>query len=149
MNKKLMLALGGVFLLLVTLAILDYLGFFEKKPEEVEKAPQVVLGDARYVPMPRPFVFNLRSGSRVHTVQIKAQLLVRGASNEQMALDHIPLIEDTMITAFGQAQFDVLLTQGGKEELRQDTLLAVQNAMQAIVGQSIVEKVLFTGFVMQ
>ena len=143
------MAIGGIILAIISYVVLDYLGFFEKTPVVVEKKPEVVLGDARYVPMPRPFVFNLQTGSRVRTIQIKAQLLVRGANNEQIALDHIPLIEDTMITAFGQAEFDVLTTQGGKDELRQDTLLAVQNALQALVGQAVVEKVLFTGFVMQ
>ena len=62
---------------------------------------------------------------------------------------HIPLIEDALLTTFSAADVQKLSTQAGKDELRQLALLNVQNTLQPITGKKVVEKVLFTGFVMQ
>jgi flagellar protein FliL len=149
MNKKIIFGIAGALFLLLSVAAMDYLGFFEEEVVAEEEEVVVELGDAYYVPLPRPFIFNLSTANRTHMVQIKAQLLVRGGNNEQLALDNIPLIEDTMLTTFSSANFDALLTQAGKDSLRQDTLLAVQDALQKVTGKTVVEQMLFTGFVMQ
>ena len=52
------------------------------------------VGNALYVGMPRAFVFIVPGDSRERTVQIKAQLMVRGEENEELAKKHIPLIEE-------------------------------------------------------
>ena len=57
----------------------------ETKPEA--SAPQPSL----YVGMPRPFVFNVAGGQRDRLVQIKIQLMVRGAADETLAKQNIPL----------------------------------------------------------
>ena len=99
--------------------------------------------------MPRPFVFNLTSGDRVRTVQISVQLLVRGASNERIALNNIPLIENALLTAFSAAEYHDLLTQAGRQELNLEALRAARTALANVSSGKIVEQVLFTGFVVQ
>jgi len=74
---------------------------------------------------------------------------VRGESNSVLTQKHIPLIEDALLTTFSAADVQKLSTQAGKDELRQLALLNVQNTLQPITGNKVVEKVLFTGFVMQ
>lgn len=105
-------------------------------------------GKANYVGMPRPFLFNLPGVDRARLVEIKVQLMVRG-DDGQTAKMHIPLIEDALLTTFSAADVQKLSTQAGKDELRQMALLNVQNTLQPVAGRKIVEKVLFTGFVMQ
>ncbi|WP_163935817.1 flagellar basal body-associated FliL family protein [Paraferrimonas sp. SM1919] len=108
-----------------------------------------ITGDATYVPMPRPFTFNLQDGSRDRVVQIKVQLLIRGTDNQINVRKHIPLIEDTLLKNFSQSSASQLKTAEGKAQLRQQALLAVQQTLQQNLGSPSVERVLFTGFIMQ
>jgi len=105
--------------------------------------------EANYVGMPRPFLFNLRGVDRARLVEIKVQLMVRGSDDETTVKKHIPLIEDALLTTFSGADVQKLSTQAGKDEMRQLALLSVQNTLQSVTGKTVVEKVLFTGFVMQ
>ncbi|WP_417762049.1 flagellar basal body-associated protein FliL [Shewanella sp.] len=105
--------------------------------------------EAFYIAMPRPFLFNVAGTTRSRLVEIKVQLMVRGEANDTSLKKHIPLVEDALLTTFSAASEEKLSTQAGKDELRQTALLNVQNTLQPITGKKIVEKVLFTGFVMQ
>jgi len=107
------------------------------------------MGSALYVAMPRPFVFNVPGSSRDRIVQIKVQLLVRGEVNEETAKKHIPLIEGTLLSVFSTTTADELSTSSGKETLRFSALEKVQKALMDVEGSKVIERVLFTGFVMQ
>lgn len=111
-------------------------------------AEKAAHSEANYVGMPRPFLFNLPGVDRSRLVEIKVQLMVRGEDGE-LTKKHIPLIEDALLTTFSGADVQKLSTQAGKDELRQLALLNVQNTLQPVTGRTVVEKVLFTGFVMQ
>lgn len=107
------------------------------------------MGTALYVPMPRPFRFNVPGAARDRFVEIRVQLLVRGAENEEEAKKHVPLIEGTLLRVFSMSNADDLGTSAGKTELKQRALIEVQKEMTDLSGKKIVEQVLFTGFVMQ
>jgi len=117
-------------------------------PDSTEETV-VQSGDAFYVGMPRPFVFNVSGYGRDRLVQIKVQLLVRGSEQDTVARKHVPLIEDTLLTVFSASNAEKLATYLGKQELRREALEAVQQALEPIVGNPVVEQVLFIGFVMQ
>jgi flagellar FliL protein len=106
-------------------------------------------GSALYVPMPRPFRFNVPGASRDRFVEIRVQLLVRGSDNEEAAKKHVPLIESTLLAVFSQSNADDLSTSAGKISLKQKSLVEVHKIMKDVEGSNVVEKVLFTGFVMQ
>lgn len=106
-------------------------------------------GTALYVPMPRPFRFNVPGANRDRFVEIRVQLLVRGSDNEEAAKKHVPLIESTLLGVFSLSNADDLATSAGKTSLKQQSLAEVQKIMQDIEDSKIVEQVLFTGFVMQ
>ncbi|MBA6326972.1 flagellar basal body-associated protein FliL [Colwellia sp. MB02u-6] len=116
------------------------------KNEKVEGAE---LGSALYVPMPRHFRFNAPGAARDRFVEIRVQLLVRGIENEETAKKHVPLIESALLGVFSTSNADDLATSAGKISLKQKSLVAVQKIMAEIEGSAVVEKVLFTGFVMQ
>jgi flagellar FliL protein len=109
----------------------------------------VSMGSALYVPLPRPFRFNVPGAARDRFVEIRVQLMVRGSDNDENAKMHVPLIESTLLGIFSQANADDLATSAGKASLKQKALLAVQKVMTDIEGNKTIEKVLFTGFVMQ
>ncbi|MGS2720433.1 flagellar basal body-associated protein FliL [Paraglaciecola aestuariivivens] len=116
---------------------------------EAAAAAPVVTGTALYVAMPRPFVFNVPGSTRDRLVEIKVQLMMRGSDNEEQAKMHIPLIEGTLLKTFSTANADDLVTEAGKIAIRDSALKEVQKVMQEITGETTVEEVLFTGFVMQ
>lgn len=117
-------------------------------PVEAEQA-SASTGSALYVPMPRPFRFNVPGAARDRFVEIRVQLLVRGSDNEEAAKKHIPLIESTLLAVFSQSNADDLGTSAGKTSLKQKALAEVHKIMTDVEGAKIVEQVLFTGFVMQ
>ena len=112
-------------------------------------ASNAEIGSALYVPMPRPFRFNVPGAARDRFVEIRVQLLVRGSDNEEAAKKHVPLIESTLLAVFSQSNADDLATSAGKTSLRQRSLAEVQKVMMEVEESKVVEKVLFTGFVMQ
>ncbi|QCU76040.1 flagellar basal body-associated protein FliL [Pseudoalteromonas distincta] len=117
--------------------------------DAAEPTDSAEIGSALYVAMPRPFVFNVPGSSRDRIVQIKVQLLVRGEVNEETAKKHIPLIEGTLLSVFSTTTADELSTSTGKETLRFSALEKVQAALNDVEGSKVIERVLFTGFVMQ
>lgn len=107
------------------------------------------IGNAIYVPMPKPFRFNVPGKSKDRLVEIRVQLLIRGTENGELTKKHIPLIESTLLSVFSEMTAENLMTKAGKESLKQESLLAIQEMMQDVEDKNLVEKVLFTGFVMQ
>lgn len=128
----------------------------EQLMEEGAEAPMeevadtnAAVGTALYVAMPRPFIFNVPGNGRDRLVQIKVQLMVRGTDNEEVAKTHIPMIEGTLLQVFSASNADDLVTEAGKIALRDQALSEVQRVLKDIAGSNVVERVLFTGFVMQ
>jgi flagellar FliL protein len=158
-KRKLFIFIGvGVgVVLIIAVALWFFLGSSEEEVvAPIDGAAQVETpaapggkAMASYVPMPRPFLFNLPGPDRSRLVEIKVQLMIRGADDDVLTQKHIPLIEDALLTTFSGADVQKLSTQAGKDELRQLALLSVQNTLQSVTGRKVVEKVLFTGFVMQ
>jgi len=157
-GKKNLVVFGAIGLVVV-LGIAGGLWFFlgssdSAPPTEVEamiekSADPFSATEAFYVGMPRPFLFNLSGAGRSRLVEIKVQLMVRGADDGMLIKKHIPLIEDALLTTFSSAEVQKLSSLAGRNEMRQLALLNVQNTLQPITGRKVVEKVLFTGFVMQ
>ncbi|MCL1040886.1 MULTISPECIES: flagellar basal body-associated protein FliL [Shewanella] len=156
-KKKLIIfaAIGAV--LVILLAVGAWFMFSGSEPseevgaegEQTEQSEPVNNREAFYVGMPRPFLFNLPGQNRSRLVEIKVQLMVRGSDDDVLIKKHIPLIEDALLTTFSSADVQKLSSLAGKDELRQLALLNVQNTLQPVTGRKVVEKVLFTGFVMQ
>ncbi|GHE80839.1 flagellar basal body-associated protein FliL [Thalassotalea profundi] len=122
----------------------------QSSPEGGESTvEQASMGTALYVPMPRPFRFNVPGAARDRFVEIRVQLLVRGSNNEEATKKHIPLVESTLLAVFTQSNADDLATSAGKTSLKQKALAEVQKVMTEVEDGKIIEQVLFTGFVMQ
>ncbi|MDW6001510.1 flagellar basal body-associated protein FliL [Vibrio mangrovi] len=102
-----------------------------------------------YVSLPQPFVFNVTGDKRDRMVQIKVQLMVRGSQNENMARYHSPLIESSLLSTFASATVEQLRTPNGRIELRDRATEDIKTALTKAVGEPVIERVLFTDFVMQ
>ncbi|WP_256383088.1 flagellar basal body-associated protein FliL [Photobacterium toruni] len=115
-----------------------------------EEALQTALKmSAYYIVLPEPFIFNVSGQERDRVVQIKVQLMVRGERNEALAKKHVPLVESVLLQTFSATTVEQLRQPQGREQLRQLALTAVQATMNKMTNMPVVERVLFTGFVMQ
>lgn len=133
---------GGAFL---------FLSGGDSAPQEdiiMEEAEPVNL-QAIYVSLSQPFVFNVTGDAENRLVQVSVQLMVRGDENEKWAKENLPLIEHSLLTTFAAATVDQLRTPHGQLEVRRQAVAAVQTALEKVTGKPVVERVLFTGFVMQ
>ena len=115
---------------------------------EISQEPTEALA-AIYVPMPRPFVFNVTDGSQDRLVQIKVQLMIRGSDNAALVRKHIPLFEGTLVSVFSAAKVEQLRSPDGRVELREYALKALNVATNKVENKELIDTVLFTGFVLQ
>ncbi|ASK54802.1 flagellar basal body-associated protein FliL [Vibrio tarriae] len=117
----------------------------EQKAEQVAAPTDPV----SYVNIAQPFVFNVTGDSKDRMVQIKVQLMVRGSENENLARYHSPLVESSLLATFASATVEQLRTPNGRIELRDKATEDIKAALNQAVGKTVIEKVLFTDFVMQ
>ncbi len=127
-----------------------------KAPAAVHEA-QAGAGEARsaapapeYYPFEEPFVVNLLDEQGLlRYVQVKVTLMAR----DRKVFDHVktnrPYLENELNFLFAAQKFAQLLTPGGKEHLRQASLERVREVLQKTSGNSGIEAVFFTSFVMQ
>ena len=154
-NRKKTIIIGLV-ILLVSIVIGGGIWFFTA-PSAEAKAAEVsststqspLKMSAYYIVLPEPFIFNVSGKERDRVVQIKVQLMVRGEQNEALAKKHVPLVESVLLQTFAAATVEQLRQPQGREQLRQQALTTVQATMNKMTNMPVVERVLFTGFVMQ
>ncbi|EJM7846740.1 TPA: flagellar basal body-associated protein FliL [Vibrio parahaemolyticus] len=116
---------------------------------ESQQTQAVAANPIAYVNLPQPFIFNVTGDRRDRLVQIKAQLMVRGSENEQLARYHSPLVESSLLSTFASATVEQLRSPTGRVELRDRASEDIKAALNAAVGKPVIEKVLFTDFVIQ
>ncbi|MCD9543727.1 flagellar basal body-associated protein FliL [Photobacterium carnosum] len=121
----------------------------EVKAAEVSSTQTPLKMSAYYIVLSEPFIFNVSGKERDRVVQIKVQLMVRGEKNEALAKKHVPLVESVLLQIFAATTVEQLRQPQGREQLRQQALTAIQATMNKMTNMPVVERVLFTGFVMQ
>ncbi|KGY09327.1 flagellar basal body-associated protein FliL [Vibrio sinaloensis] len=102
-----------------------------------------------YVNIAQPFIFNVTGDKRDRLVQIKVQLMVRGSENENLARYHSPLVESSLLSTFASATVEQLRSATGRVELREKATEDIKASLTRAVGQPVIERVLFTDFVIQ
>jgi len=153
-KKKLIIIIAAAVIGLIVIGAAVYFIFLSGDGDDTESASldnYAVANEnaANYVPMPKPMVFNVMEGKRDRTVQIKVQLMVSNAKNEELARKHIPLLESTLLRVFVAATAKQLRSPEGKSELRKTALVELNEATIKLEGQALIHAVLFTGFVLQ
>ncbi|MCG3730490.1 flagellar basal body-associated protein FliL [Vibrio cincinnatiensis] len=149
-NKLLIIVGAVVALLLIAGGAFFFLGSDSSEPKETVRAQDTVTVDpVSYVNISQPFVFNVSGENRGRMVQIKVQLMVRGSKNDNLARYHSPLVESTLLATFASASVEQLRTTSGRIELRDKATDDIKAAMTQVVGEPVIERVLFTDFVMQ
>ena len=152
-KSKLLIIIIAVVVLLLGIggALFFFLGSDDSASEShSQPATAVVAAEpVMYVNIPQPFLFNVTGDKKDRLVQIKAQVMVRGSKNEDLARYHSPLVESTLLATFASATVDQLRSPTGRVELRDKATEDIKASLAQAVGQPVIEKVLFTDFVIQ
>ncbi len=153
LNKKLLIIIVAALVLLLSIGSMAYLLLgSDSSPERTTFAsaePKRMTNPISYVNIAQPFIFNVTGQSRDRVVQIKVQLMVRGSENEELARHHSPLVESTLLSTFASMSVEQLRSANGRVELREQATSDIQVSLSKVVGRPVVEKVLFTDFVIQ
>lgn len=159
-RKKLLLIIGAVLLLVgisvgSTLALVKLFADPEL-PTVAAEETDALAGEtvarkqpAIYYPMQPVFVVNFESQGRQRFLQAELNLLLREKDIVPALELHMPAIRNSLVMLFSGQIYEDLQTAEGKELLRQQALLSVQEVLEKETGKPGVEQVLFTNFVMQ
>lgn len=102
-----------------------------------------------YINLTPPLVGNYAPGGK-KLRYYKADIALRvNTQNKAKVEMHEPLIRDQLILLFAQKTEEDFATTEGKEAIRQDALLRVQQVLQQEEGQPLVSDLLFNNLVVQ
>ena len=156
MGKKKLIIIVVLILLLIGGGAAGWWFFLRGAPDdsasaEADKSAQqqaAVPQTAIYYPIRPPFVVNFDGSAGVRFLQIHADVLARSPQAIEAVKKHMPLIQNRLLSLFSEQNPEELKDSQSMEVLRQKAQDAVNGVMQS-QNLPIIEKLLFTNFVMQ
>ncbi len=104
---------------------------------------------AIYLPIAPAFVVNFAGQGNARFLQITVEVMARSSEVLDDIKDHMPVIRNNLNMLFSDQQYDNISTLEGKERLREQALEVIQRILEEETGDSSIEAVYFTTFVMQ
>lgn len=161
-GKKKIILLIVIGLLLVLLSVggtVAVLTMFKEEPPpeelaegeeaaEEEEAEEVKL-PAIYFPLNPPILLTYPDKGRQRYAQIEITLMARSETVVTEIELHSSRIRNDLILAFSGMEYAEIQTPEGKELMRQQALIVVQDIMTEEIDEPGIEQVLFTNLVMQ
>ena len=126
--------------------------------DEVQNEAQVQIGPGMvaptaehvfYVKFEEPFMIQLHVKPRERLAQIYIVLTTKTLEDKELGQIHQLLIKSVLSATLSGADTQLYNDQTGREKIKEQCLKAVQDALFSETGKAVVDKVLFTGFVMQ
>jgi flagellar FliL protein len=120
----------------------------EPIPEEepVEEEP---LAPAIYTALDPPFVVSFDQEDGARYLQLTLQAMAREEKTIAAVKQHAPAIRNSVLFKLSGYELEVLTTQAGKEQLRQELLVAANEILAKNGVESGVEELYFTSLVIQ
>ncbi len=113
-----------------------------------EEKPAVAASE--YLDLKPAIITNFGGVGPIHF--LKAEIALRVGKNPENSIavqHHLPQIRHTLVMLLARQTDDTLSTMQGKEQIRQEALVAVQKIMQEEEGKPLVEDVLFNNLIVQ
>jgi flagellar protein FliL len=153
-RKKLILIIGAVLLLVgisvgVTLTLLSAFSDAPAADAEAASEAEPTKQPAIYYPLSPAFVVNFEDRGRSRFLQAELTLLLRDPEVTHALDMHMPAIRNALVMLLSGQSFETLQTAEGKEALREQALVKIQEVLQQEIGKPGIEQVLFVNFVMQ
>lgn len=115
----------------------------DKKGAKEPKAPPI------YVELGEPFVVNFVEAAQIRYLQVKIEAMTRDQVVSDAIKAHLPQIRNNLVLMFSNLDYASLATAEGKQKIRDQALVEIQNILKEETGNSGAEAVYFTSFVMQ
>ncbi|MEX2257887.1 MAG: flagellar basal body-associated FliL family protein [Woeseia sp.] len=105
---------------------------------------------AFYISLDPPLVVNFKDAlGDNHYMQIDMELMARDRAVIDAVKEHAPVIRNSLILLYGNADYDAVTTRSGKEAMLSDGLAEIQAIMTEHIGSPGVEAVYFTNLIIQ
>lgn len=157
MIKKLIYGVIGLIVLAVPVGLyltgnLPFLESEEAAAVDEEGNPTEAPLSTHYLTLDPPFIVNFVHRGSLRYLQLSLDLAYHDESVINQIQEQMPEVRNDLILLFSSQDFDSLSTLEGKEKLRTEVLLAVNNAIEvdpANPGPAEGGEVFITNFVMQ
>jgi flagellar FliL protein len=105
-----------------------------------EPEPEVDRNGLQYVDLGAPFVTNYDGGGRLKYLKARVTLRVR-APGPDAVIRHLPYIRNQLVMLFSRQLEEDLTSTRGKDELQQEALRIVRDALRLLEGQLVADTV--------
>ena len=151
-GKKKVIIIGVVAAVLVIGAAvgisLFLLGGKDAEGESAEAEPEVQV-ESTYIEITPEFVINFQDrNGRAKFMKVEMSVSTRDEAVPDAVARHLPAIRNNLVLLLSRQVYDDLLTNEGKEALRQQALAEVQKVLEGQIGKTGVEELYFSSFVM-
>jgi flagellar FliL protein len=99
--------------------------------------------------MDPPLTVNFQGSPRLRYLQVGIQLMAYDAKAFDPVRQHMPVVRNNLIMLLSAKTYDELISREGKEALREEALQEIRKILEERAGNSGIEAVYFTSFVMQ
>lgn len=117
----------------------------EAGEEELEEKPATPY----YFSLNPPFVVNFVGKGRAKFLQVNIDGLTRDPSVKEDITTHLPQIRNNVVFILSSKRHEDLVSPEGKEALRKQVLEEIRSILKKETGNSDVEDIYFTSFVIQ
>lgn len=148
-NKKLFVIIGAVALLAIVGVAAFFLMSGESSESETEEDAEPIVVNTTYVDIPQPILVNIPGTSKPRMVKMTISFSVTNPELAEKVKKHLPLLRSEILVFTATQDADVLMTPEGQAVFRQQMLEKLQAAMEAEEQAKLIDRVLFTSFVMQ
>jgi flagellar FliL protein len=110
--------------------------------------PPAAVGPS-YVDLEPAFTLNYGDPRRTRYIQTSLTLRVRDSSAALEVTAHSDAIRHTIIMLFSRQPTEKIKTSGGRDDILDQALRELQDLMLKETGRTLIDRVLFTAFVLQ
>lgn len=126
--------------------------FLKKEPppaEGEEAVAEVTVADPVYFGLDPDFVIAFQNPKTARFLKAAVEVMARDDDVIDDIKLHMPAIRDSVVMLLSSKEEESLMSREGKEQLRAEILAEVQGVLEKNTGNTGVEAVYFTNFVMQ
>ena len=109
--------------------------------------------DSYYLPLDPPFIVNFTHQDTLRYLQISLEVMYHDENILNRVDEHMPAIRNAMILLLSDQEFETLSTLSGKQHLRHEMKLAINDLIGNTAGMNMDShesgEIYFTNFVMQ
>ena len=98
---------------------------------------------------PNILTFYQGTGRKLGYVVVQVNVAVRGQDNFDTVEENLPLLQDNLIAFFNAQDKSVIQPIAKRDDLRLRALESANTALEAEIGEKIIENLLFTNYVYQ